>query len=99
MRRAPRRSRLFDEGCRRYQYFRQRGAKGEIGTERRGSSRGATRSPSQIQQHRAGAVDHSAPLIPEDFLMWLEGVLASAELVSITERIITCRDPKDDKFL
>ena len=31
--------------------------------------------------------------------MWLEGVLASAELVSITERIITCRDPKDDKFL
>ena len=40
-----------------------------------------------------------APLIPEHFLVWLEEVLAVAELVLITEQIIACRDPKDDKFL
>jgi uncharacterized protein len=30
---------------------------------------------------------------------WLKGRLASAETVSITERIAACRDPTDDKFL
>lgn len=39
------------------------------------------------------------PLIPEDFLVWLDEVLTAAELVPITERIAACRDPKDDKFL
>ncbi len=39
------------------------------------------------------------PLIPEDFLVWLDEVLTVAELVPITERIAACRDPKDDKFL
>ena len=29
----------------------------------------------------------------------LVGLIASAELVSITERIVACRDAKDDKFL
>ncbi len=38
-------------------------------------------------------------LIPQHFLVWLEEVLAAAELVPITERIVACRDPKDDKFL
>jgi hypothetical protein len=27
------------------------------------------------------------------------GVLASAELVAVIERVTACRDPKDDKFL
>ncbi len=40
-----------------------------------------------------------APLIPQRFLLWLEDVLAAAEVVSVTERIVACRDPKDDKFL
>jgi putative PIN family toxin of toxin-antitoxin system len=40
-----------------------------------------------------------APLIPQRFLLWLKDVLAAAELVTITERIVACRDPKDDKFL
>ena len=40
-----------------------------------------------------------APLIPQRFLAWLQDVLAAAELVPITERIVACRDPKDDKFL
>jgi putative PIN family toxin of toxin-antitoxin system len=30
---------------------------------------------------------------------WLDDVLASAELVHVTERIALSRDPKDDKFL
>ena len=38
-------------------------------------------------------------MIPPHFLTWLESVLAAAELVSITEPIVACRDPKDDKFL
>jgi predicted nucleic acid-binding protein len=38
-------------------------------------------------------------LIPSLFQDWLRDVLDSAELVSISERIAACRDPKDDKFL
>jgi putative PIN family toxin of toxin-antitoxin system len=40
-----------------------------------------------------------APLIPIRFQEWLREVLAAAELVAISERIVACRDPKDDKFL
>ena len=40
-----------------------------------------------------------APLIPPRFRDWLHALLAAAELVTITERITACRDPKDDKFL
>jgi putative PIN family toxin of toxin-antitoxin system len=40
-----------------------------------------------------------APLIPPHFREWLGELLAAVELVTITERIIACRDPKDDKFL
>jgi putative PIN family toxin of toxin-antitoxin system len=40
-----------------------------------------------------------APLIPRRFRDWLSELLAAAELVTITERITACRDPKDDKFL
>jgi uncharacterized protein len=40
-----------------------------------------------------------APLIPEDFRRWLEEVMSAAELVTVAEQIIACRDPKDDKFL
>jgi putative PIN family toxin of toxin-antitoxin system len=40
-----------------------------------------------------------APLIPPRFRDWLSEVLAAAELVTITDRITACRDPKDDKFL
>src|SRR5882762_6840531 len=40
-----------------------------------------------------------APLIPQRFRVWLEDVMAAAELVQIGERITACRDPKDDKFL
>lgn len=40
-----------------------------------------------------------APLIPPEFRDWLGEVMAAAELVDITERIVACRDVKDDKFL
>jgi putative PIN family toxin of toxin-antitoxin system len=40
-----------------------------------------------------------APLIPQRFRIWLQEVIAAAELVPVTERIAACRDPKDDKFL
>jgi uncharacterized protein len=40
-----------------------------------------------------------APSIPPGFLDWLHELMAAAELVEITERIATCRDPKDGKFL
>jgi len=39
------------------------------------------------------------PLIPPRLRDWLRELLAAAELVTITERITACRDPKDDKFL
>jgi putative PIN family toxin of toxin-antitoxin system len=40
-----------------------------------------------------------APLIPPRFQEWLSELPARAELVTITDRITACRDPKDDKFL
>jgi uncharacterized protein len=39
------------------------------------------------------------PLIEPHFRDWLHELMAAAELVTITERIAACRDPKDDKFL
>jgi len=45
------------------------------------------------------ALPRLMPLIPLRFRNWLSEVMAAAELVTITERIVACRDPKDDKFL
>lgn len=40
-----------------------------------------------------------APLIAPATHDWLTKLLTAAELVTITERVVTCRDPTDDKFL
>jgi putative PIN family toxin of toxin-antitoxin system len=42
---------------------------------------------------------HVAAVTPPFFLADLSKMLAAAELVTITERIAACRDPRDDKFL
>jgi putative PIN family toxin of toxin-antitoxin system len=39
------------------------------------------------------------PLIDSHFRDWLRKLMATAELIDVTERIAACRDPKDDKFL
>jgi uncharacterized protein len=39
------------------------------------------------------------PLIDPQFRDWLRELIATAELVNITERIAACRDLRDDKFL
>jgi uncharacterized protein len=39
------------------------------------------------------------PLIGPAARDWLKELLATAELVTITENIVACRDPTDDKFL
>ena len=40
-----------------------------------------------------------APLIGHETRAWLRKLMSGAELVAISERIIACRDPTDDKFL
>lgn len=40
-----------------------------------------------------------APLIPPPFRDWLRDLFDAAEPVQIVERVIACRDAKDDKFL
>ena len=40
-----------------------------------------------------------APLIAPAAREWLTQIMATAESVSITERVVACRDPTDDKFL
>ncbi|MFI5338129.1 MAG: putative toxin-antitoxin system toxin component, PIN family [Opitutales bacterium] len=40
-----------------------------------------------------------APLIAPAAHAWLKNLLATAEAVMISERIVACRDPTDDKFL
>jgi putative PIN family toxin of toxin-antitoxin system len=42
---------------------------------------------------------HLALLIAPAAREWLTQLLATAEPVTITERIVACRDPTDDKFL
>jgi putative PIN family toxin of toxin-antitoxin system len=39
------------------------------------------------------------PLIDPETHAWLRTLMAAAKLVTITERIVACRDPADDKFL
>jgi uncharacterized protein len=40
-----------------------------------------------------------ASLIDPETQAWLRRLMAAAELVTITERIVACRDHTDDKFL
>jgi putative PIN family toxin of toxin-antitoxin system len=40
-----------------------------------------------------------ASLIKPDTLDWFKKMLAAAEMVTITESIVACRDATDDKFL
>jgi putative PIN family toxin of toxin-antitoxin system len=39
------------------------------------------------------------PRIPRSFIDGVRRIFSKAELVTITERIVTCRDPTDDRFL
>jgi putative PIN family toxin of toxin-antitoxin system len=40
-----------------------------------------------------------AALFDPATLAWLRRLMTAAELITITERIVACRDPTDDKFL
>jgi uncharacterized protein len=40
-----------------------------------------------------------ATLIDPDTRTWLQTLMGAAELVTVTERVVACRDPTDDKFL
>ena len=40
-----------------------------------------------------------ASLVASATREWFQGVMADAEAIDITERIVACRDPTDDKFL
>jgi len=56
-------------------------------------------SLTEAQFHEVLARPYLAPLISQAMLGWLQQLMASAEMVSITKRIAACRDPTDDKFL
>jgi putative PIN family toxin of toxin-antitoxin system len=56
-------------------------------------------SLTEAQFHEVLARPYLAPLISPAALDWLKQLMASAELVTITERVVACRDPTDDKFL
>jgi putative PIN family toxin of toxin-antitoxin system len=56
-------------------------------------------SLTEAQFHDVLARPYLAPLISPASLDWLNTLMASAELVAITEHIVACRDPTDDKFL
>lgn len=40
-----------------------------------------------------------APRVAQSFISGVRAIFAAAELVTITERIVACRDPMDDMFL
>jgi putative PIN family toxin of toxin-antitoxin system len=40
-----------------------------------------------------------AALIAPEAQEWLKNLLAAAETMAVSERIVACRDPTDDKFL
>jgi uncharacterized protein len=102
MRLAPKRSRCSNEGCGRHKCLCQRGAKGKITTGYGRSYRaesGVLLKTTIRESFTTLARPRLAPLIPPRFRDWLSEVLAAAELVTITDRITACRDPRDDKFL
>src|SRR5260370_1404776 len=53
----------------------------------------------QTTVSKVGARPSFASLIDPDTQAWLKKLMAVAELVTITEQIVACRDPTDDKFL
>jgi len=53
----------------------------------------------EAQFHEVLERPYLARLITMASLDWLNRVMASAELVAVTESIAACRDPTDDKFL
>jgi putative PIN family toxin of toxin-antitoxin system len=56
-------------------------------------------SATEIQLFEVLARPYLAPLIASATQEWLKRLLATAENVTIGERIAACRDPTDDKFL
>jgi uncharacterized protein len=65
--------------------------------ERRGSLLKSLATEQQLFE--VVARPHLAALIDPETQAWLRKLMAAAELVTITERIVACRDPTDDKFL
>jgi putative PIN family toxin of toxin-antitoxin system len=55
--------------------------------------------PTEQQLFEVIARPYFDALIDCDTRAWLKKLMAAAELVTITERIVACRDPTDDKFL
>ncbi len=56
-------------------------------------------SATEAQLFEVIARPRLAPAIPYAAVARFNQLFASAELVTITERIVACRDPTDDKFL
>jgi predicted nucleic acid-binding protein len=54
--------------------------------------------PTEAQFFEVIARSYIAPLVRPETRDWLMQVMRAAELVSITERVSTCRDPTDDRF-
>jgi putative PIN family toxin of toxin-antitoxin system len=61
---------------------------------------GLLKSPVTEQQlFEVAARPYLAKLIDPASQTWLRKLMTAAELVNISERIVACRDPTDDKFL
>ena len=55
--------------------------------------------PTEQQLFEVLARPYFDPLIDPEARTWLKKLMGAAELVTISERIVACRDPTDDKFL
>jgi uncharacterized protein len=65
--------------------------------ERRGDLRKSLATEQQL--FKVVARPYFDALIDPDTRAWLKKLMAAAELITIIERIVACRDPTDDKFL
>ncbi len=97
-------SHVSDEGGCRYHYFCQRRTERQISSRTFGSSRVRKNIllksvATESQLFEVLARPYLACLVAPITREWFKNVLAAAELVTITERIVACRDPTDDKFL
>jgi hypothetical protein len=87
-----------------YQPFRQRGIERIIVARRtRPLARQVWRT-SQEHGHRSQVFEvlqrpYFVPRVLQSFIDGIRRIFSKAELVTITERIVACRDPTDDKFL
>jgi hypothetical protein len=94
----------WDQACRRHKRLRQCRAGGLVVARHRGRLVGQERRIPENSRCGAGSLRRDqrprlADGIPPLHVVTLRRIFAAAEIVTVTESVVACRDPKDGRFL